>query len=266
MGYVFKDDSMMEYTANHLKLRKAFNILCIMILSYLTFQYYYGVSHGVYGMVMMCVQLSISYLLVKCYTSVNFKAIALSAIVAVVILSLINFYYVLLDYYLMPKVYDANSTIRFSFNSLTGLILLFLGYIVMYNEKTANENKDLMVLFALQFTISMIFCAWSTENIVRFQMPSEIFCIGLFLLQCVCGYLLYCLSTKWYVFGTILMAVYFSVIRLYMVNFCTDEVSVTGWAVTYVLFLFKQYLLLHGSFAVITIIVLYIYGRYTNKT
>ena len=108
-------------------------------------------------------------------------------------------------------------------------------------------------------------CAFINDNMETYQVNSNIFLFIFLITHFIFSYYIYHFSNKFLIIGNILIAFYFASTQLYMTYFYTEEISNTGWAISYVLFLTKEYFIVHGSIAFIVLLFAFITKRLYQK-
>lgn len=228
-------------------------LLCSISLIYIFFHYYFNISLRIFGIPSTIVYLITIYCIANSFKKINFKTVLISSIIASLFLTLFSFICPFLSWGSTFDSYFKISFIRSLQYIATGLLVIFIAFIVFKNDTHKDFVIEKSVIYlGIMIAMGILFCASITSNGLTFTYKEFYTLFIFFIISFFCRYYLYHISKKWYILGNILISSYFAVIGIVMFCLFVDEVSDSGWAITYILAIFYELLFVHLSISVVS--------------
>lgn len=226
-----------------------------ILLTLFSFYFYDNIVSSVFGIVILFMQAAIFYCILKVFPICTIRTVLISLISTFIIFVFMELINVVIPDFRYLNLISASSFIVIIWYILSVCLTMFLFFILetyFASPDYSNHNKTYFNL-VLCVLIGVFTCAFKTDNMKTYQINSNIFLFIFLIIHCIFSYYIYNCSYKFLIIGNVLIAFYFASTQLYMINFCTKEISNTGWAISYVLFLAKKYFILHITIAIIVL-------------
>lgn len=229
-------------------------IYCLyaVLLILFSFYFYINIVSSVFGMVLLFMQGAIFYCILKVFPICNFRTVLISLIFTFIIFLFMELINVFIPNFRYSNQNLASSFIVIIWYVLSVCIAIFL-FSIWKRDNYSYHNKMCFYLVVC-ILIGIFTCAFRTDNMKTYQINSNIFLFAFLIIHCEFSYYICNCSNKFLIIGNILIAFYFASTQLYMINFCTKEISNTGWAISYILFLAKKYFIVHTTISVVVLL------------
>lgn len=252
--YIWRGWMVMDKNAHfskNIKWKQYAYCICAIILTLFSFYFYASVAGSVYGLVLLLIQLAVFYCILNIFSVRTVGTVLIGLISTFILFLLMELINVAIpDFMFFNRFPISAFIVAIRYISLVCLAMLL--YFV-WERDTISQNKNCFHLL-LCILIGVLICALKTDDMKTYQISFHIFLFVFFMLHFIFSYCVHYFSNSFLLTGNILLALYFASTQLYMVYFCTEEISNTGWAVSYVLFLAREYFTIHGSIALIVLL------------
>ncbi len=238
--------------------------ICAILLTLFSFYFYASIVSSVFGLVLLFMQAIIFYCILNIFSIHTTGTILISLISTFIIFELMELLNVMIPDFVFLKRLSASPFIITIWYILSACFTMFMYFVWQINSSSLNHKKTCFHLI-LCVLIGILMCAFKIDNMETYQVNSNIFLFIFLITHFIFSYYIYHFSNKFLIIGNILIAFYFASTQLYMTYFYTEEISNTGWAISYVLFLTKEYFIVHGSIAFIVLLFAFITKRLYQK-
>lgn len=222
-------------------------IFACIIIVLVSFEYYALLSADVYSMGKILLQFMAYYFVMKSNETQGNHLLRLCLLSLVFIA--MSVYYELYDFLVLHN--HSAIFIAVSVDLIIGMVMLYFSYFFK-NDKREGSNTHIILFFNI-FLIATILCAIATGNESSGQIPYPFIWIVFGILHVFYSCHFNNQTSKMWILGNVLMALYFTVVRLYMISYSTDVIKNTGWAATYARSICIELLITHICIAIVAL-------------